>query len=79
MDYCDLPQAIWGSIAKHFGIEVDDGEVRRMQETAQVNAKMPQQPFVADSKDKQQEASEAERVLTRELLEPLYLQLSNEP
>jgi hypothetical protein len=76
VDYRDLPGAIWGGIAKHFGIEFDDRKIALMRETVQVHAKFPGLPFAADSADKRQEASPAVRALAAELLEPLYRQLS---
>jgi hypothetical protein len=79
VNYRDLPRAIWGGIARHFGIEFDDDEVRRMQEMAQFHAKLPQQPFAADSEGKQLGAPESARALASELLERVYLQLSNDP
>ena len=41
VDYCDLPDAAWGAVARHFGIELTAGQVARMREVARYDAKSP--------------------------------------
>jgi hypothetical protein len=75
VDYRDLPAAVWGSVAQHFRIKFNDDEIRQMRETVAFHAKVPQQPFAADSEDKQREATPAARTLAAQFLDPLYAQL----
>jgi hypothetical protein len=41
VDYRDLPEAAWGPVAGHFGIEFRAEQVERMREAAQFDAKSP--------------------------------------
>jgi hypothetical protein len=76
VDYRDLPEAIWGSIARHFHMTFDDEETRRMRETVQFHAKSPHRTFEADSDAKRLEASPTQRALAEALLNPLYERIS---
>ncbi len=45
VDYAQLPDAVWGPMARHFGVRfgmgLDDGELTRMRERARFDAKTP--------------------------------------
>jgi hypothetical protein len=41
VDHAQLPDAVWGSMARHFGIRFNDEEIMRMRERARFDAKTP--------------------------------------
>jgi hypothetical protein len=41
VDYRELPDAAWGRVARHFGLDLTAGQVERMRETARYDAKSP--------------------------------------
>lgn len=45
VDYSELPEAVWGRVASHFGVRFSETEVAQMRETARFDAKNPQQLF----------------------------------
>ena len=45
IDYVQLPDAVWGPIASHFGVQFSEGERNRMQEAAKLDSKNPGQLF----------------------------------
>jgi hypothetical protein len=47
VDYRELPDAVWGPVARHFGIELTATQIERMRETARFDAKAPGQVFGA--------------------------------
>jgi Aspartyl/Asparaginyl beta-hydroxylase len=76
VDYKELPEAICGRIAKHFGLNLTAGDEARVEVAAQLDAKNPWAPFTGDTELKQLQARslEADPVLSN--LESLYLRLS---
>jgi len=75
VNYRQLPDAVFGPIARHFGIELQPDEVTRMRETALADAKQPYITFQSDSRDKQERATPLLRQLSAALLDPLYREL----
>jgi hypothetical protein len=75
VNYRQLPDAVFGPIARHFGITLQDDEITLMRQTALVDAKQPYRPFQADSHDKQSRATPLLRELSATLLDPLYQEL----
>jgi hypothetical protein len=57
VDYRELPEAVTGSIAEHFGLEPTDAELEAMRVAATLNAKNPVLPFVPDSEARRASAS----------------------
>ena len=45
VDYAQLPDAVWGPVASHFGVQFGEGERMRMQEAARFDSKNPGQFF----------------------------------
>jgi hypothetical protein len=45
VDYRELPDAAWGAVARHFGVELTAEQVERMREAARFDAKSPHQLF----------------------------------
>jgi hypothetical protein len=41
IDYTQLPEAVWGPVASHFGVRFSEEERRRMQEAARFDSKSP--------------------------------------
>jgi len=42
VDYRELPDAVWGTVARHFGLELTASQVDRMREVARFDAKSPE-------------------------------------
>jgi hypothetical protein len=45
IDYTQLPDAVWGPVASHFGVRFSEEERKRMQEAARFDSKNPGQLF----------------------------------
>jgi hypothetical protein len=75
VDYPSLPDAVWNSVGKFFGITFSREEIELMESAAELDAKNPYYAFVPDAAAKQKEASEAIRGVSEELLYPLYRRL----
>jgi hypothetical protein len=58
VDYRQLPEAMWGGVARHFGLDLLEDDVARMRDALRFHAKSPGVPFAADSAGKQAEAEE---------------------
>jgi gluconate kinase len=77
VNYTDLPHAALPRILKHFGLNPDGNVRAAMAEKTQFNAKQPRVQFVADSAQKQAQASPLARHYAQTLLMPLYQQLEH--
>jgi len=75
VNYSELPNAVSGIIAKHFGIEFSKEDLERMTSTTKFHAKTPQMEFTEDARTKQDSASEAVRKATERWLMPFYTQM----
>jgi len=75
VNYAEMPAAIWSSIARHFGLALDDQDVERMKQAARYNAKRTKAPFENDSSDKREAASDHQRELAARWIEPMYRRL----
>ena len=73
--YPNLPEVVWNSVGKVFGITFSTEELELMKSASELDAKNPYYAFVPDSNVKQKEASEAIRTVCGEMLNPLYQQL----
>jgi hypothetical protein len=77
VDYCELPDAVPGSIARHFGITMDDAARRSMNEIARFDAKSPWALFEPGPVGKQAGAHPLIEVVARAGLDRLYGELRN--
>lgn len=77
VNYTQLPGAVWGEIARHFGIAFSPDEVARMRELAAYHAKRPRQRFEADRASKQLEVSDAMRAAAVKWIWPHYEALTS--
>jgi len=77
VNYEQLPDAVTGSIARHFGISLAADEVAKMEHAAQFDAKSPSLFFESDRARKQDEASDRIRYVAEKWLIPLYRQLED--
>jgi hypothetical protein len=57
LNYRQLPQGIWTTVLRHFGILCSEEERLGMQRAAQRDAKSPTVPFVGDTEAKQRAAN----------------------
>jgi hypothetical protein len=75
VDYSQLPEAVWGDIARHFGVTLSAEEIERMQEETGFNAKKPGERFTNDTAGKRREASDQVHRLAEEWIMPHYRKL----
>jgi hypothetical protein len=73
--YPTLPDAVWSSVGKFFGVTFSAEDLELMKSAAEFDAKNPYFAFESDSAAKQSEASPAIRKICEELLFPLYERL----
>ena len=72
LNYRDLPEAIWGSVAEHFDLAFSDDELALLRQAVQFSAKLPQMSFTGDTEEKQRAITPEMRALAAEWLDPLY-------
>jgi hypothetical protein len=75
VNYTQLPEALWGSIAQRFGARFSPHEIARMRAAAMYDAKRPRQRFEADGQTKRLEISHAARVAAARWILPHYQEL----
>lgn len=76
VDYARLPQAVWETVARHFGVALSDADRELMQEAARFSAKRADQvEFRPDARAKQDEAGPRLRDLAERLVQPLIEEL----
>jgi hypothetical protein len=75
IDYRELPEAVTGSIAKHFGLVFSPGDESRMRETARFDAKNPSTSFESDAKTKQDTGKELRLDIAAAHLDVCYQEL----
>lgn len=75
VNYDQLPGAVTGEIAGHFGISFSAEEAAKMNSAANFDAKTPQLSFASDSESKRKGATEAVQAAAGAWLDPLYKQL----
>ena len=72
VDYTELPGAIAGKIAEHFGVPLSESDCLLMREASQVDAKRPTSTFESDTETKRQAAAEYHDVPAVQELVGLY-------
>jgi hypothetical protein len=80
VNYAQLPEAVWGEIARHFNIEVSTDDLRLMQQVNSRDAKRPHlkfeaDRFEADSEHKRREVPDAARQAAARWIRPHYEEL----
>jgi hypothetical protein len=75
VNYTQLPEAAWGSIARRFGLKFSPQEIARMQAASLHNAKRPRQRFEPDSESKRLEVSEPVRAAAARWIWPHFEEL----
>ena len=76
VDYAELPGAVAGKIASHFGLTLGDGDTALLAGAAGYDAKAPHLAFVSDTEQKQSEASAAICEAARLYLERSHARLT---
>lgn len=72
LNYAQLPDAAWGAVAAHFGLEPTAAEIERLEIASPRNPKRNDQPFVADAETKRMAASDSMRALAERWMRPAY-------
>jgi hypothetical protein len=75
VNYTQLPEAVWGNIARRFGVGFSPDEIARMRTVALHDAKRPRQRFQADGESKRLEASDAARAALARWISPHFDEL----
>lgn len=75
INYEQLPDAVWTTIAGFFGAEVSEADLGSFKQVAKLDAKNPSLGFDNDSQKKQRKASEAVLASAEKWLAPVYRQL----
>lgn len=70
--YRQLPDAVWTSLARHFGVQYTQEEIEHMRTVTQFDAKHPGLTFEQDSAAKQQLATGEIRALAERFVRPWY-------
>lgn len=75
VNYTQLPEAAWGSIARWFEVGYSPDQVARMQQVALHDAKRPRWKFEADGESKRLEVSDAARAAVARWIGPHFDEL----
>lgn len=75
VNYARLPEAVWGDIARHFGVSFTSDEIGQMRGMALYHAKRPRQRFEADEENKLREAPDSLRDAAERWVAPYYREL----
>lgn len=77
VNYTQLPDAIWSSVAEFFSVGLSDAEKEIMAKMTKMHSKIPAAVFQQDSSRKQQQANEQLREAARRWLYPIYEKLES--
>jgi hypothetical protein len=77
MNYSQLPEAVWESSLKFFGVTCSAEDIARMRNATTFNVKNPSQEFVDDSDRKRAKASAEVHALVDEHVRPQYQRLES--
>jgi hypothetical protein len=75
VNYCELPDAVWGRILPHFGVACSRSDRVAMAAAARYDAKTPTFVFAPDGAAKQHAATTATRAAADKHLRPIYRRL----
>jgi hypothetical protein len=75
VNYRQLPEALWGGIARHFNLSFGPEEIATFREAARFDAKQPDRLFTADSSRKAAGASPRARALAERWIQPHFARL----
>ncbi|HEX9595558.1 MAG TPA: aspartyl/asparaginyl beta-hydroxylase domain-containing protein [Anaerolineales bacterium] len=77
VNYNQLPEAVWTTLATHWDITFSANDVARMRQAASFDAKHPASRFQSDADHKQRAATPTLRALADTMLTPLYRELES--
>lgn len=77
INYNELPDAVCGGIARHFGLELTDGDKARVEAATRLDAKNPFTDFASDIEEKKKLARSLAPDPTLAMLESLYSKLTS--
>jgi hypothetical protein len=77
VNYDELPAAVNGRIAGHFGLELSARDLAAIVSASARNAKAPREEFRSDTEEKRAEATTSVREAADEFLTPIYEELRN--
>ena len=77
VNFRELPNAIWTSIARHFNVEFTGEELVAMQRRVSFNSKRPQEKYSDDSESKRRMGAPRWRELATKWIGPVYEQLES--
>jgi hypothetical protein len=75
IEYTQLPEAVWGDLGRHFGIEFTSQEVDLLKQVATRDAKKPERRFENDTDGKNREATAHVRRLVEQWIAPHFARL----
>jgi hypothetical protein len=78
VNYRQLPASIWPALMEYWKVKFSAGEIQRMLDTAQLDAKNPVLPFAADRQAKHDSATAETRALTQQWLDGIYHRLESQ-
>jgi hypothetical protein len=77
INYTQLPEAVWSSISKFFGLSFTEAEMQIVRDVARLDAKNAALVFRNDSAKKQEQATDRIREAANRWLYPLYEELES--
>lgn len=77
VNYSELPEALWSTLAGHFRLGLAEADSAAMRATCGRHAKHPDRAFAGDTEAKRREADGTLRELTGQWLEPPYRHLES--
>ena len=75
IEYRQLPDMVWGDLARHFGLDLTPDDVEQLRQAARFDAKHPKRRFESDTEAKNREAGERVRMLAERWIGPHYTKL----
>lgn len=75
IEYGQLPDIVWGELARHFGLDLTPQDADQMKQAAAFDAKHPDRRFTSDTETKHREASADVRRRAAEWIAPHYARL----
>ena len=75
VNYNQLPEAMWDSIPKFFGIEYSEADIKILNRVSRLDAKNPSLQFTNDTENKNHSATELMHGMAGEWIVPIYERL----
>ena len=77
INYKQLPEIVWTSLAEFFGLDFDDAEIETMKSKTTRHAKNPALVFQNDADNKRRKATEKVLAVTNTWIDPVYRELES--